>query len=71
VCVRSGKDPVIDTVGNLYDGPRTWDIERRGDIGEIRFGLRTKSVARMCDWLARREDDIIEAAIARRLGQED
>jgi hypothetical protein len=77
VCVRRGERPVIDSPGNLYDGPRTWDIERKGDMGEIRMGLRTRSPERMLAWLQRRMPDdammrngvapsMIEEAIARR-----
>ena len=75
VCVRRGTRPVIDSPGNQYAGPRTWDIERRGDMGRIEFGLRTTNIERMVDWYRRRSNDTprewveveIREAIERRL----
>ena len=57
VCIPSGSKPIIDSPGNLYDGPKTWDIERKSDMGEIRMGLRTKSIDRAIAWKARRESE--------------
>ena len=74
-CVRRGMKPQIGCPGNLYDGPRTWDIERTSDMGRIEFGLRTSDIERMVDWYRRRSNDTprewveveIRDAIERRL----
>ncbi|KKW11729.1 MAG: hypothetical protein UY48_C0013G0010 [Candidatus Gottesmanbacteria bacterium GW2011_GWB1_49_7] len=61
VCVPSGEKPIIDSPGNLYIGPKTWDIERKSDIGNIRMGLRTKSIDRAISWKKKRESPGIPA----------
>jgi hypothetical protein len=71
VAVPEGEKPSIAVVGNLYQGRRTWDIERKSDMGRIEFGIRTKSVKRAKEWLSKREpykreewlDSVISKAI--------